>query len=292
MVAEVARETGQVAPAARITVPARSLRGDLRAVKVVWQRELIRFARDRMRIVVALLQPLLFLFVLGTGLSSMVPGGAGEVGLRTFLFPGVLSMAVMFTALFSAASVVWDREFGFLREMLVAPVRRGAIVLGKCLGGASVATFQGVLMLVFAGAVGVPYEPVLLLTLVAEMAILAFALTALGVMVAARIRSIQSFMALNQMIVMPMFFLSGALFPLTNLPHWLTLLTRINPLTYAVDPMRRAVFAHLETAPGPSLRPGVTWWGWPVPTLLELLVVVALGVSMFMIATIRFRKAD
>ena len=208
MVAEVARESAPRATA-RATVPARSLRGDLRAVKVVWQRELIRFARDRMRIVVALLQPLLFLFVLGTGLSSMIPSGPGTVGLRTFLFPGVLSMAVMFTALFSAASVVWDREFGFLREMLVAPVRRGAIVLGKCLGGASVATLQGVLMLAFAGAVGVPYSPSLLLTLIAEMAILAFALTALGVMVAARIRSIQSFMALNQMIVMPMFFLSG-----------------------------------------------------------------------------------
>lgn len=290
MVAEVARQAER--PTVPVTIPARSLRGDLRAVKVVWQRELIRFARDRMRIVVALLQPLLFLFVLGTGLSSMVPSGAGEVGLRTFLFPGVLSMAVMFTALFSAASVVWDREFGFLREMLVAPVRRGAIVLGKCLGGASVATFQGLLMLVFAGAVGVPYSPTLLLTLLVEMAILAFALTALGVMVAIRIRSIQSFMALNQMIVMPMFFLSGALFPLTNLPHWLTLLTRVNPLTYAVDPMRRAVFAHLDTVPGPMLRPGVTWSGWPVPTALELLVVVALGVTMLVIATIRFQKAD
>ena len=290
MVTEVVRASGP-APA-KVTVPPRSLRGDLRAVKVVWQRELIRFARDRMRMVVALLQPLLFLFVLGTGLSSMVPAGAGGVGLRTFLFPGVLSMAVMFTALFSAASVVWDREFGFLREMLVAPVRRGAIVLGKCLGGASVATFQGVLMLVFAGAVGVPYSPALLVTLVFEMALLAFALTALGVMVAARIRSIQSFMALNQMIVMPMFFLSGALFPLANLPHWLNLLTRVNPLTYAVDPMRRAVFAHLETGPGAALRPGLTWWGWPVPTVLELLVVVLLGVSMLLVATFRFQKAD
>jgi ABC-2 type transport system permease protein len=291
VVAEVARESTP-RPTARVTVPARSLRGDLRAVKVVWQRELIRFARDRMRIVVALLQPLLFLFVLGTGLSSMIPSGPGTVGLRTFLFPGVLSMAVMFTALFSAASVVWDREFGFLREMLVAPVRRGAIVLGKCLGGASVATLQGVLMLAFAGAVGVPYSPSLLLTLIAEMAILAFALTALGVMVAARIRSIQSFMALNQMIVMPMFFLSGALFSLANLPHWLNVLTRINPLTYAVDPMRRAVFAHLDGATGSALQPGVTWWGWPVPIALELLVVVVLGLAMFAIATVRFQKAD
>ncbi len=276
----------------RVEDPARSVRGDLRAVRIVWQRELIRFRRDRMRIVVSLLQPLLFLFVLGTGLSSMMPASPDGVGLRTFLFPGVLSMAVMFTALFSAASVVWDREFGFLREMLVAPVRRGAIVLGKCLGGATVATFQGVVMLAFAGAVGVPYSPTLLLTLVVEMALLAFALTALGVMVAARIRSIQSFMALNQMIVMPMFFLSGALFPLSNLPSWLTVLTRLNPLTYAVDPMRRAVFSHLDATAPEALRPGVTWWDWPVPKLLELLVVLLLGLAMFGIATIRFRKAD
>lgn len=276
----------------RVSVPARSLRGDLRAVKIVWQRELIRFTRDRMRIVVALLQPALYLFVLGTGLSSMIPAGPDGVDLRTFLFPGVLSMAVMFTALFSAASVVWDREFGFLREMLVAPVRRSAIVLGKCLGGATVATLQGILMLPLAGAVGVPYTPALLLVLVGEMAILAFALTALGVLVAARIRSIQSFMALNQMIVMPMFFLSGALFPLTNLPSWLTVLTRINPLTYAVDPMRRAVFDHLDVAEGSPLDPGVTWSGWPVPTVVELLVVILLGVAMFLAASVLFRRAD
>jgi ABC-2 type transport system permease protein len=137
MATEVVRQAGR-APA-KVTVPPRSLRGDLRAVKVVWQRELIRFARDRMRIVVALLQPLLFLFVLGTGLSSMVPAGAGGVGLRTFLFPGVLSMAVMFTALFSAASVVWDREFGFLREIAGGPGSawrdRARQVPGRRLGG-------------------------------------------------------------------------------------------------------------------------------------------------------------
>ena len=115
----------------------RRLRADLRGVKVVWQRELIRFWRDRLRIVTSLLQPLLFLFVLGGGLAQVASGGTEGVDLRTFMFPGVLAMAVLFTAMFSAASIVWDREFGFLREMLVAPVRRGAIVLGKCLGGAT-----------------------------------------------------------------------------------------------------------------------------------------------------------
>src|SRR5579883_2681583 len=123
------------APAiAGVRVPAGGLRSDLRAIKVVWQRELIRFSRDRMRIVTSLLQPVLFLFVLGSGLSRLAAHGTHGVDLRTFMYPGALSMAVLFTAIFSAASIVWDREFGFLREMLVAPVRRGSIVIGKCLG--------------------------------------------------------------------------------------------------------------------------------------------------------------
>ncbi|HYY82519.1 MAG TPA: ABC transporter permease [Actinomycetes bacterium] len=275
-----------------VQVPERSWRHDLRAVKIVWQRELIRFLRDRMRMVTSLLQPVLFLFVLGTGLSSLAsPRG---VNLRTFMFPGVLALAVLFTALFSAASIVWDREFGFLREMLVAPVRRGAIVLGKCLGGATVATFQGLVMLCLAGLVGVPYSLGLVLTLVVELLLLAFAITAFGVMAAARIQTIQSFMALNQLFLMPMFFLSGALFPLAGLPSWLRLLTRVDPLTYAVDPMRHAVFAHLGLgeAARRALVPGVTWAGWTVPVPLEIVVVAAIGLAMLAVAVAEFRRAE
>src|SRR5580658_6304651 len=144
---------------ARVRVPARSLRSELRAIKVVWKRELIRFSRDRLRMLTSLIQPFLFLFVLGSGLSSLVSAGTHGVSFKTFIYPGVLCMAVMFTAMFSAASIVWDREFGFLREMMVAPVRRSSIVLGKCLGGATVAGFQGVIVLCLAGLVGVPYAP-------------------------------------------------------------------------------------------------------------------------------------
>jgi ABC-2 type transport system permease protein len=282
------------APVARVHVPARSIRGDLRAVKIVWKRELIRFSRDRMRIVTSLLQPLLFLFVLGTGLSKLASAGTHGVDLRTFVYPGVLAMAVMFTAIFSAASVVWDREFGFMREMLVAPVRRGSIVLGKCLGGATVAGFQGLVVIAMAGLVHVPYAPSMLLELVALQVLLAFAITAFGVMAAARISQLQSFMALTQMLVMPMFFISGALFPVTDLPRWLALLNRIDPLTYAVDPMRRAVFAHLDISPAAreALVPGVTWWGWHVPGLVEAGVVALLGLAMLAIAIFEFSRAD
>jgi ABC-2 type transport system permease protein len=201
---------------------------------------------------------------------------------------------VMFTAIFSAASIVWDREFGFLREMLVAPVRRGSIVLGKCLGGATVAGFQGVIVIALAGLVHVPYAPGMLLEVLALQVLLAFAITAFGVMAAARINQMQSFMALTQMLVMPMFFISGALFPVANLPAWLAFLNRIDPLTYAVDPMRRAVFAHLDISPAAraALDPGVTWFGWHVPGLLEAGVVALLGCAMLLIAIWEFSRAE
>jgi ABC-2 type transport system permease protein len=279
---------------ASVRVPTRSAGGELRAIKVVWKREMIRFSRDRLRILTSLMQPFLFLFVLGTGLSRLASAGTHGVNLRTFVFPGVLCMAVMFTAMFSAASLVWDREFGFLREMMVAPVRRGSLVLGKCFGGATVAGIQGVIVLCLAGLVGVPYAPLLIFEVLALSLLLAFAITAFGVMVAARITQMQSFMALMQMAIMPMFFLSGALFPVSGLPRWLEILNRLDPLTYAVDPMRRAVFAHLHISDAArrALAPGVTWWGWHVPSLVEAAVVALLGLAMLTIAIVEFSRAE
>ena len=278
----------------RVAVPERSVRADLRAVSIVWRRELIRFRTDRLRAITSLVQPVLFLFVLGTGLSRLASRGLpAGVDFRTFIYPGVLAMSVLFTAIFSAASIVWDREFGFLREMLVAPVRRWAIVVGKCLGGATVATFQGLIFLALAGVAHVPYNPVLLLTLVGELLLLSFTLTAFGVMMAARIKQIQAFMALTQLFVLPLFFLSGALYPLNGLPAWLTVLTRVDPLTYVVDPMRQAVFDHLPFGQVLNrLSPGITWFGWQVPLGLSLAMVAAMGLAMLGIAIAEFRKTE
>jgi ABC-2 type transport system permease protein len=286
--------TATTADVVRFRVPPRSFRSELRAIKVVWTRELIRFRSDRIRIVTALVQPLLFLFVLGSGLEQLSSASTHGVDLKTFIYPGVLCLAVMFTAMFSAASVVWDREFGFLREMMVAPVRRSAIVIGKCLGGATVASFQGVILICLAGAVDVPYEPTLILGVFGLQLLLAFSITAFGVMVAARIKQMQSFVGLMQMIVLPMFFLSGALFPVSNLPGWLAVLNRIDPLTYAVDPMRRLVFSHLDISESArrALDPGVTWWGWHVPAGLEVAVVLALGLVMLAIAIWEFNAGE
>jgi ABC-2 type transport system permease protein len=278
----------------RVSVPERSLGSELRAIKIVWRRELIRFVNDRLRIVTSLIQPFLFLFVLGSGLQRLSSAGTHGVDLKTFIYPGILCIAVMFTAMFSAASIVWDREFGFLREMMVAPIRRSSIVIGKCLGGATVASFQGVVVMAVAGLVGVPYNAVMLAEIFILMMVLAFSITAFGVMVAARIKQMQSFMAVMQMIIMPLFFISGALFPAAGLPAWLTVLNRIDPLAYAVDPMRKIVFAHLAISPAArhALDPGLAFWGWHVPILAEVAVILVLGLGMLGIAIWEFSTVE
>ncbi len=285
----------ELTTAIRVAIPEKGLRQDLRAVSIVWRRELIRFRSDRLRAITSLVQPVLFLFVLGTGLSTLASRGMpAGIDFKTFIYPGVLAMSVLFTAIFAAASIVWDREFGFLREMLVAPVSRSALVIGKCLGGATVATFQGIVILALAGFAHVPYDLGLFLTLIGELLLLSFTLTAFGVMMAARIKQIQAFMAVTQMMVMPLFFLSGALYPLNGLPAWLTVLTRLDPLTYIVSPMRHAVFSHLgmPSAALAVLSPGVTWNGWVVPTGLSLGIVALMGVALLGIAILQFQRTE
>jgi ABC-2 type transport system permease protein len=281
-------------PIVRVYVPKHSLASELRAIRIVWRRDLIRFATDRIRILSSLLQPLLFLFVMGSGLQTLSKESTHGVNLKTFIYPGILCMAVMFTAMFSASSIVWDREFGFMREMMVAPVRRSSIVIGKCLGGATVACSQGIILILLAGLVDVPYDPLLILGIFGLQLLLAFSITAFGVMVGARIKQMQSFFGVMQMIVMPMFFISGALFPVAGLPGWLAVLNRLDPLTYAVDPMRQLIFAHLTISPAArqALAPGVTWWGWHVPAMLEAAVVLALGLIMLAIAISEFSTSE
>jgi ABC-2 type transport system permease protein len=282
------------APVVQVTVPKHSVYSELRAIRIVWRRDLIRFSNDRIRMVSTLFQPLLFLFVLGAGLQRVASAGTFGVNLKTFIYPGVLCIAVMTTAMFSAASIVWDREFGFLREMMVAPIRRSSIVVGKCLGGATVACSQGVVMILLAPLVGVPYNVVMIVGIFALQLVLAFSVTAFGVMIAARIKQMQAFFGVMQMIIMPMFFISGALFPVSGLPRWLEILNRLDPLTYAVDPMRRLVFSHISISPAAraALDPGVTWWGWRVPPALEVAVVLALGLLMLAIAIWEFSTTE
>lgn len=266
---------------------------ETRAAVMVWKREMIRFRHDSTRILAMLLQPLLFLFVMGTGLASVISAD-GAVDFRTFLFPGVLAMSVLFSAAFAGISLVWDREFGFVREMLVAPVSRASIIVGKCLGGATIATLQSAVLLVLAGFVGVPYHPVLLLELVALLFLGSFLLTAIGVLLSARIKQMQAAMPTLQLIITPMMFLSGALFPVANLPGWLSVLTKLNPLTYVVQPMRSAVYSHLDlSASGTAaLGSGIDWWGWQVPPGVQASVALTCAVAVLVTAIAVFDRTD
>jgi ABC-2 type transport system permease protein len=270
-----------------------SLVDEIRTAGMVWRRELIRFARTRVRILTGLVQPLLFLFVLGYGLSPLV-GTTGGFDFKKFVFPGVVAMSVVSTAIFSAMSIVWDREFGFLREMIVAPVSRTALVMGKTAGGATVATLQGTLMMFLAPLIGVHVTVLLVVEVIAIEMLMAVALTAFGVFIASRISRMESFQVVMQLLLLPMLFLSGAMFPLSGLPVWLDVITRINPLTYAVDPLRHVVFAeqNLPAAAAARFPTGVSVFGYTLHIGLELVVVAAFAVVFLVAAVKAFSKPE
>jgi len=280
-------------PAGALPEVRSDLAHQVRATWVVMRRELLRLRQDRARILTMLLQPVLFVFVMGTGLASIVDTGGGT-SFQTFLFPGVLATSVLFTAAFAGISLVWDREFGFLREMMVAPISRGSIIWGKCLGGAVVATVQSLVLLALAGTVGIPYDPVLMLELVGCLFLGSLLLTGLGVLLSTRIRTIQTAMPVSQLLIMPMMFLSGALFPLSGLPGWLAVLTRLNPLTYVVQPMRYFVLEHLSLTGTERARlvPVLTWFGWHVPVGVQLLTVAVITLGLVGLAARVFRTTE
>jgi ABC-2 type transport system permease protein len=265
----------------------------LRATWVVTRRELLRFQQDKARMVTMLLQPLLFIFVMGTGLGSIVDTGGG-ISFRTFLFPGVLATSVLFTAAFAGISLVWDREFGFLREMMVAPISRASIIWGKCFGGAIVATGQSLVLLALVGTVGIPYDPLLLVELIGCLFLGSLFLTALGVLLSTRITTIQGAMPMLQLLITPMMFLSGSLFPLSGLPTWLSVVTRLNPLTYVVQPMRHLVLQHLDLTAAEQQRlvPMLTWFGWQVPIGVQLLTVAVITVALIALGARLFRTSE
>lgn len=290
--AEPVRDDGRRAPYPT-PLPRRRLLADAAVVGMVWRRDLLRFSRNPIRVLTALAQPALFLFLFGSGLAPAFPQGSGTVDYQTFIFPGVLAMTVLFPGVFASMTIVFDRQDGFLREMLVAPTRRSAVILGKCLGGTTIASLQGAAMLAVAPLVHVPYD-LRLLVVFGELTLTATVVTALGLYVASRMGEVESFQVLIQLFVLPIFFLSGALFPLTRLPSWLGLLTRVDPLTYIVDAMRRAVFDTIGAPAGAvqDLNPGVTWNGWRVPTALEVGVVAAFGAIMLALSVWRFSRPD
>ena len=288
------------------------LRQVVRIIAMVALRELLVFRRNPVRLLVTLVQPIAFLFILGTGLD-VAHQTVGGLDYRTYVYPGIVTMAVVMPSFFVAGSIVYDREFGFLREMLVAPVPRLAIVVGKCVGGALVAMLHAAVVIVLAPIVDVPWTTTMVLAcaplvdvpwsfalaagLLGLAAFLGFCLTAAGVVLATFARQFQSYMSGVNLVALPMILASGALFPLTGLPDWLGVVTRLNPLSYAADPMRRIVFPLLDfstpvmqnTYIAPS-EMRVTWGDWIVPAWLELGLLAALAAILVGVAARRLDR--
>lgn len=199
-------------------------------------RDLIRHFRDKVRLLGSISRPVLWLLIMGTGLRAAF--NLHGIPYTHFIFPGIIAMNLIFSAMLSTISIIWDREFGFLREILVAPIPRSSIVLGKALSGATIAFIEGLFVLAFAPVIKISIPLLNLLLLLPLMFLIGFVCTTLGIVIAARMTSFEGFGVISNFVIMPMFFLSGAMFPIDNLPHWISFVIRINPLTYGVDLLR------------------------------------------------------
>jgi ABC-2 type transport system permease protein len=207
-------------------------------IYILWLRQIKKYFRSKSRIIGSLAQPLLFLLALGYGFGS-VYRQAGEGNYLTFLAPGIIGMSIIFTAIFSGIEVIWDRQFGFLKETLAAPISRLNIMIGRTLGGATVATMQGLLVMFISMAFGFhPLNWLAIIPVIGIMFLIALLFTSLGTMVASLLEDMQGFQLIMNFLVMPLFFLSGALFPLKGLPSALAIIARLDPLSYGIDALR------------------------------------------------------
>jgi ABC-2 type transport system permease protein len=246
----------------------------MKTIYIMWLRELKRYFRSRSRMIGSLGQPLLFLLALGYGLGSVFQA-AGQGNYFQFLGPGIIGMSIIFTAIFSGIQLIWDRQFGFLKETLVAPVSRFNIMLGRTLGGATVATLQGILVFLIAVAFGFrPDNWFLVPVAILFMLLVALLFTTLGTGIASLLEDMQGFQLIMNFLVMPLFFLSGALFPLTNLPPILAGLTIIDPLSYGIDSFR-------------ALLVNTSHFGLSIDlTVLAVVTLVFLGIGTFLFSKI------
>lgn len=276
------------APAARDGDRPTRLRHELRAVHGLIHRDLLRLAGQRAHTALMLLHPVLYLLILGGGLAALIPDSKLGVGYQTYLFPGMLMMTVQTPAILVGIRLITDRQSGYLRELLMAPVSRSALLLGSCAGGTLVATIQGAVLLALAGVVGLPYDPLLLALLLAGMTLISFTITALALTLAVSLRRPETFHTLLGVMMMPLLFLSGGFFPLRTLPAWTHALAAANPLAYGVDMLRDSIA--LRT-PGAAVG-GVTWAGHPVPLAVKAVMLLISGVVALLWAAHRFERQE
>ena len=265
----------------------------LKSIYVLWYREFLHYWRDRVRVVASIMMPVGFL-IFGSGLSSIVGKFADEfvgsdVSLIQFLFPGVLGLSIFFVAVFSGVSVIWDREFGFLKEILVAPISRTAVALGRIAGGATIAMIQSSILLAIAPFIGLNLPFWVFIKLWFLMLLISFALTAFGVLIGSLVRTTEAHQVISYSLIAPMALLSGSYFPLKNLPLWMDLLVRVNPFTYAVDALRQTML-HFS-----QITVGVNFFGKPViffGIFGDVLVVFVFGIIMTELAIWAFSRLE
>jgi ABC-2 type transport system permease protein len=248
---------------------------ELEGIYTIWLRENKRFVRYRSRIITSVVTPLLWLIIFGTGLGSAVRFGTGAAGYQAFIFPGIIGQTILFTAVFSGVSVIMDRQYGFLKEILVAPISRPSIVFGKALGISTTAMIQGMVLLLLSFIVAVPMTPIIFLESVGVILLISLGLSGLGLLISSFTDSMEGFNLIMSFIVLPIFLLSGALFPITGLPSWLQVAVYINPLTYGVDALRNII-----------LNEAV------LPLYVDVIVVAFFAVMMIMISALVFSKKE
>lgn len=268
-----------------------------RGVWVIAYRDLLRFVQERARLISSFAMPLLFLIILGAGFSRVVGSMTTGVNFVQFIYPGIIAMTVLMSSLMSGLSVVWDREFGFLKEVLVAPLSRTGIVLGKATASAAISLGQGLVMLILAPFIGVTLNAMMVLKLVPLLIIISLSLSGMGILIASRMRSQQGFQVVVQIIIIPLVFLSGVFFPVNNVPTWLEVLSKINPLTYGVDAIRQVFLGTdlpaIASATGDTGSAiGVTVFGHTMSVLDDAIVVAVLGIVLVTAAVWSFSKKE
>jgi len=260
---------------------------ELRSVYIIWYRDILRFWHDKMRVMGSITFPLLFLFIFGSGLSASMGLNNTPIDYIDFMFPGIIGMTVLTSSLMAGTSLVWDKEFGFLKEVLVAPVSRASVATGKVLGSATIALIPGLIIMIFAPIIGVSFSILTVLKLLPLMFLLAIALSSLGILLATRMKSMEAFQMIMQLLMMPMIFLSGVFFPLQGLPPWLNFLTKINPASYGVAPIREVVLG--KDISGPL---GINLFGHAMTLWENVAIVAVFGVVMIILAMWSFSHQE
>ena len=255
-----------------------------RSIWVIAYRELVRFVQDRPRMISSFSMPIIFLLIFGAGFGRLIGQMMPGVDYIQFMYPGILAMTVLMTSVMSGVSIVWDREFGFLKEVLVSPLSRSGVLVGKDVGAATIAIVQGAIMLVLAPIVNVPINLGTVLALLPLLLILSLSLSGLGLLIGARMRSQQGFQIVMQLVIFPMMFLSGIFFPVSGVATWLGVLSKLNPVTYGIDAIRQ-VFLGTEVA-------GVTVFGHTMGIVDSAIVVAMVGAVLLTTAIWVFNRQE